>query len=842
MSKLLGVPLKKPSEVDIVKPLNNLIQSTYNGATTDEKAKYAESVNEFSKQRNTAIWKFFEKYEASLEVVYAYYDQICALETKISVSELQIPFKWKDAFDKGSIFGGKISLTHTSLMYEKVCVLFNIAALQSNVAASQALDTDEGLKLAIKLLQQSAGIFQYLKGATPAALPSEPTPDLSQDTLVVLQALMVAQAQEVFILKAIKDNMKDQIIAKLCCQGEEFYADVLRAMQKESVRSLWEKEWIPTVAGKQAGFHALTQLYQSLVCRSAKKIGEEIARLRNAIDLFKAAQSRGGNETYLDEYFSRAKRNLAESTKDNEFIYNEMIPELSTLASPGKAQLAKPLPIPVPLASNFKDIFSNLVPVELHRALTASDMRKNEIVNGEIMKLRESTQTLNAVLASLNLPAAVETTDGNNGLPPSLKEKAHEVRQKGGIENVQTLLKDLPELLSRNREILDETERLLDEERDSDNQLRAQFKERWTRISSDKLTEMFRTNAKKYREVITNAIEADKVVRQKFEANQKGIQLLSLSPEQIQQSLPSASGSVDPNCSSVQRLKHLMEAVETIKAERDAVESELKSATFNMKDEFLHALQKDGAIDEPALSLARIGQVINPLQQQVKESIERQQSLVADIQSAHGDFVSETGNCGSSRDKLYQELASAYDSYVELSGNLQEGTKFYNDLTQLLVVFQNKISDFVFARKTEKEELLKDLTTESSRQACPATPALPSHYASTSGSGSDIPSTPSGGAPYVPAATAGAPSAIPYPTQVQGMPVPFGATPGVPYPAYVPAPMPQSFNPYATLPYPGNYQYPGFPQGPPPGHYGTYPGTYAQQQGGYPNQQKPPGW
>lgn len=71
MSKLLAVPLKKPSEVDVVKPLNNLIQSTYNGSTAEEKAQYTEAVNEFSKQRNTAIWKFFEKYEASLEVVYA---------------------------------------------------------------------------------------------------------------------------------------------------------------------------------------------------------------------------------------------------------------------------------------------------------------------------------------------------------------------------------------------------------------------------------------------------------------------------------------------------------------------------------------------------------------------------------------------------------------------------------------------------------------------------------------------------------------------------------------------------------------------------------------------------
>jgi hypothetical protein len=41
----------------------------------------------------------------------------------------------------------------SSLIYEKVCVLFNIAALQSCVAATQSLDTDDGRKMAAKLLQ-----------------------------------------------------------------------------------------------------------------------------------------------------------------------------------------------------------------------------------------------------------------------------------------------------------------------------------------------------------------------------------------------------------------------------------------------------------------------------------------------------------------------------------------------------------------------------------------------------------------------------------------------------------------------------------------------------------------
>lgn len=71
MSELLVVPLKKPSEVDVVKPLKNLIQSSYN--TNDGNVSdHSEAINEFAKLRNTAIWKAFEKYDTSLEILNGY--------------------------------------------------------------------------------------------------------------------------------------------------------------------------------------------------------------------------------------------------------------------------------------------------------------------------------------------------------------------------------------------------------------------------------------------------------------------------------------------------------------------------------------------------------------------------------------------------------------------------------------------------------------------------------------------------------------------------------------------------------------------------------------------------
>lgn len=401
----------------------------------------------------------------------------------------------------------------------------------------------------------------------------------------------------------------------------------------------------------------------------------------HAVELFKSAQSRSGKANLFEEYAGRAQRNLVESKKDNDFIYNEVIPDVKTLTPPGKALLAKPTTLQATLSSNQTDLFDKLVPVALHQALTACETRKTELVNTEIMKLRESTQLLNSILASLNLPAAIETNVGC-AVPPSLLEKSEEVRNKGGIEHIRNLITELPELLKRNREILDVTDRMLDEEAQSDKELREQFKQ-LTRTSSDKLTINFRSNAAKYREIINNAVQADKVVRDKFDKIAHGMELLSKSSAELEMAVPSSNKADVPNCSSIQLLKQLMESVATLKAERDVIESELKSATVNMRNEFLEALSKDGAINEPALSVPGIGKVIGPMQNHVKDSIQRQEALVNDIQSAHTNFVSETGAGTGSRDAFYTELAQAYASFVELDNNLKEGTKFYNDLTQV---------------------------------------------------------------------------------------------------------------------------------------------------------------
>lgn len=108
------------------------------------------------------------------------------------------------------------------------------------------------------------------------------------------------------------------------------------------------------------------------------------------------------------------------------------------------------------IAFSIADLFSDLVPVAVHQALASYDLRKTEIVNTEITKLRDATQLLNGLLASLNLPAAIEVTDGGSSVPPSILEKANIVSSLGGITELEKMISELPELLKRNQDILNE--------------------------------------------------------------------------------------------------------------------------------------------------------------------------------------------------------------------------------------------------------------------------------------------------------------------------------------------------------------------------------------------------
>ncbi|XP_039876534.1 programmed cell death 6-interacting protein isoform X2 [Simochromis diagramma] len=868
MATFISVPLKKSSEVDLVKPLSKFVTSTY--PASEDQGEYLRAVEELNKLRKSALGRPLDKHESSLEILLRYYDQLCAVEPKFPFSENQLclTFTWKDAFDKGSLFGGSVKLALASLGYEKTCVLFNVAALASQIASEQNLDNDEGLKTSAKYYQLASGAFGHIKDTVLSALNREPTMDISPETVGTLSLIMLAQAQEVFFLKATSDKMKDAVIAKLANQAADFYGDAFKQCQyKDNL----PKEVLPVLAAKHCIMQANAELHQSVLAKQKKRFGEEIARLQHAAELVKTVASRYDEYVSVKDLTDKINRSLTAAKKDNDFIYHDRVPEVKDLEQIGKAALVKPTAITPPLSQKFSDLFEKMVPMAVQQSMSIYSQRKAETVNRLVGTMREATNLCNGVLASLNLPAALEDLSGDS-IPQSIAEKARNVVQHGGLQSIEQLIKDLPELLTRNREILDESLKMLDNEETTDNELRTKFSQRWSRTPSGDLYKPLRSEGANFRNILDKAVQADQVVRDRYNTHCDMIALLCKPENELNAAIPSANPTKTLQGSEVVNvLRSLLAQLEEVKKERETIEGEIKSVTFDMSTTFLTALAQDGAINEEQLSLGQLDQLYGSYNQRVQASLRTQEELLGKVQTSHQEFSSlKQSNADSNqREEVLKKLASAHDSYMEISNNLREGTKFYNDLTEILLKFQNKCSDIVFARKTERDELLKDLQQSIAREpsapafnvpAYQSTPAAPSGPAAPAPGPTPAPRTVFPVQPQQPEskpqppARPPPPSVIPQaasttPASSQPAAAPTNNPPpmapqaqGPPYPTYQGYPgyyqMPMGYNPYAY----GQYNMPNMPNMPyvpyqTPGQ-GGYPGTApaGQPYPGYPQQ------
>lgn len=220
------------------------------------------------------------------------------------------------------------------------------------------------------------------------------------------------------------------------------------------------------------------------------------------------------------------------------------------------------------------------------------------------------------------------------------------------------------------------------------------------------------------------------------------------------------------------------------------------------------------------------------------------------LQTANNEFSKEKSldGSGAQRESMLSDLASAHDAFMELTGNLEEGSKFYNNLTEVLVNFQNKINDFCFARKTEKDELCKDLQKNIVSIATQPSPLQPPSSEASKPKPTRPPppkAEPANVAPpnwNVPAplttseASGVAPPNMNIPQAPPEAQLPYPTYPAYPYP-YPAAP----YNPYGQIVMPAFPPAPGYQGQPypyPPT--GGYPYPPPQQQYPYPQQQYRP--
>jgi programmed cell death 6-interacting protein len=151
--------------------------------------------------------------ESRLDQLYSYFHSLSKIKPHYTMalerSHIEaICFTWQDSFKPSK------KQSHTSINSEKVAVVFNVAAVHSQMAVAENQGTVEGLTKAFKLFQSAAGALRYLR----ERFGGGESVDVSSECISMLETLMVAQAQECFFNRAVRAGMSPANCSKAARQ------------------------------------------------------------------------------------------------------------------------------------------------------------------------------------------------------------------------------------------------------------------------------------------------------------------------------------------------------------------------------------------------------------------------------------------------------------------------------------------------------------------------------------------------------------------------------------------------------------------------------------------------
>ena len=493
--------------------------------------------------------------------------------------DIGLDFPWYPALG----FNAATPVLQNNIRFELANILYNLAALYSQLAFSTNRNSSDGLKTASQYSSAAAGVLAFLKTEIIPDMRSTPPEDMDEVTLESLEQLCLAQAQECFWQKAVKDKMKDATIARLAAKVSDFYSVAADwAIKSDAIST----EWIHHFDAKHHHFAAAAQYRQSLDCLEKRKYGEEVARLRDSLACVNEAlkESKWVNRTVLGDMNglkNKVMEDLKRAEKDNDVIYLQPVPpksELKTLdranmvaAKPPKevqdgiSMLGEGLPFGRPL-------FAKLVPYAVHVAASIYVERRDRLVNqGIIAELDAMTARLRELLSSLNLPGSLQALEKPLGLPPSLVSKAEELRQQDGEYRLKRSMEDTSKLKANDKAIYAEGVELLEAEKAEDDKARAKYgTDRWSRQPSDLTGQKLWAQSTEIEGYLKSAASSDDLVQKKMRESERVLKVLTGTSRELESYVPnSRRATITPQIErEVSRLRTNLNEVNRLESRR----------------------------------------------------------------------------------------------------------------------------------------------------------------------------------------------------------------------------------------------------------------------------------
>lgn len=739
-SEMLAVPLKETKGVDWSGPLRSYISSNY---SPEELDKHAGSIQRLSTTRER-VANAAGAADSSVDAMESYLTMLGDVEPRFPLGEggLKLTFVWYDALRPQK----KMSMSQ--LEFERASVLFNLGSVLSHQGMVQDRSDVGGLKKACVFFQRAAGIYHYLRDEVVGHRLLGPTlSDMSPEGLDMLCNLMLAQAQACFYEKAIRDEHKPAILAKLSAQACDWYRHSLDASRSGSLASTLDPTWAVHIDFQYRCFQASTQFqYAKVVHQRAEETtegyGEEIARLGYASELCEAAIY-AGQQGRVPASMLETIRHLRKvihdrldvASEDNNRIYMQVIPSVKSLADPPMAALAKPIaPADGLLGSHDisyatrrgsdvyeESIFAGLLPVVMQEAETLYKSHLTHLVEEYGNKVQDACEDVKLRLSEAGLPAAVEAGDSSqDGLPDAVWSRIeNSVNSRGGTAGLEISLQDNEALASGIDQQLRTIEAKLGEEEEEDTRCRTTWGELWTVTPSANLSLHMRGDISRYRSLLSEARASDNVLKDKLDTNREKMEILSFPKFKIDQLFPSTEDiDANPEVEETRSdLAVMLVELGTCIQELEGLQGQLVDDTAG--DSIAAAMNSaPGGPNAVASSESRLQKLINSEVQKYSAMLSEMDGRIEDlpmmlsrILDRNFEFMKmrKQSEAMLKREGVIAEIDQAIEAFEEIATYIVEGEKFYQNLRTRIGQLDTTAADHCYVRDMQRKELEADL-------------------------------------------------------------------------------------------------------------------------------------
>lgn len=744
---LLQVPRRRTDPAQLSAGLRECIENDYHQHTE----RFMGDLTAADELRSKAIAT-----DSNERTLLEYYCQLYYLGTKFP-SDIRIELTWYNPLG----YSGHSPVKYSLIQFEQINILFNIGANYSELGYRQPRNESEGLKKAYNYFQLAAGTFRYLITDILPTFPDQVPMGLEAATLEMIESMCLAQAHECFWARAIKEGMKDLLIAKLAMQVRAFYSDSLdHAMRSNSVRS----EWIGHMTCKMHFFEAAAQYRAATDCLNRAKYGEEVARLQGCVEACTKAlnSSKYASATLLQSIHNlkaKAESDYTRAEKDNRLIYIQEVPDQSALAPLAKgpntltksvvpSQLQDPIgyiksTLQIPL------LFEDVLPFVIYQAARAYAEQVDAYVHRNIVAEIEELKTkARNRLQELHLPGSLDAIEKPLGVPQQLLSYSEELNAKKGTALIENSISDINKLAQESMQLLQEAKENLEfEDREDASQREKYGTDRWTRKPSREAASSLWEEYERYRGYLEAASKSDQIIRQRYDKINHLMRVLQIGKSAIEEYIPNAAVVMLPHDLQrlVNNLRSALSELRQLEVYWEQYISTLRSKANNV-DLFPSILDRFKEIErnspyeklEPATFEPVYTNYVSLFDgdirwaqsqgQKMNEILNKVGELNDEISSAKG-FQNQSVD----RRNAIQSLEHVYSEFLAITGNLEEGRKFYNGVLDTIRSILTRAKEFLYSRRVEGRDLEDKINSATPAPSASPLPAPQPHKVWTPG-------------------------------------------------------------------------------------------------------------